>query len=251
MAVSDSSPNADNYYKGTGIPYFKRTGDAAFRDMGSVATIEYTPSVQKKDHYIARGGKKQKDRTSIDQVDASMAITLEEYTAKNLATTLGGIQATAVDLDTTADTATSTALTNIASVTGLVIGRRYWVSGEGIAAGSSFIYGGGDDVTLDRATTATATGADITITCPVSFRVFAESQVTGHFIFVSDNDVGPRLIVEAQNVILTPSGALSLLNRDSDDYGSLEMTIDVYRDSYGGFTEFYWNTGDLDFVPAA
>jgi hypothetical protein len=241
MSVSDTSPNADNYYKGTGIPYFKRTGETSYRDMGSVATVEYSPSVEKADHFIARGGKRVKDKTYVNQEEAKIALTVEEYTAKNLALSLGGDPAAAVNLVTTGDTHSSTVLDAIASLTGLVVGRRYFVAGTGIPANASFIFDGDNAQTLDRAATATATGVAITITCPVAMTVFAESQITGSFLFVSDNDVGPKLIIEALNCILTPSGSLQLLDSSKNDIGNIPMTLDIFQDSYGNFAQFYWN----------
>lgn len=243
MAITDASPNPETYYKGTGIAYFMRTGETVYRDLGSVSLVDTTPSVAKTDHFIARGGARRKDKTFVTEQMQVFAVTLEEYTAQNIALALGGSAADPVSLVTTADTASTPALTNIASVVGLVPGRRYWVSGVGIPVGASFVYVAGNAATLDRPATATATGVAVTISCPVSFTVFDESQITGQFLFVSDNDVGARVTIEALNVILTPSGKLELLNSGDTTIGNIPMTMDVFLDPFGHLAQFYWNTG--------
>jgi hypothetical protein len=84
-------------------------------------------------------------------------------------------------------------------------------------------------------------GVSITITAPVSFGMFETSQVTGEFVFVGDNNVGPKVRVEALNAILTPNGTLTLLDSDATEPAELPMTLDVYLDSYGNTAQFYWN----------
>lgn len=246
MAVTDLSPNSDNLYKGSGIGYFRRTGETVFRDMGYMQLVETTPSVEKSDKYAARGGERKKIITFVNQTSAAFALTLLEWTAANLAMIFGGTKAAAVNLVTTGDTASTTALTNIASTTGLVHGRRYFVAGTGIPAGASFVFdeeGGGDgsDQVMDRAATATASGVAITITAPVSFGMFETSQVTGEFIYVGDNNVGPKVRIEALNAILTPNGTLTILDSDATEPAELPMTLDVYLDDYGNTAQFYWN----------
>ena len=246
MAVTDLSPNADNLYKGSGIGYFRRTGETVFRDVGYMQLVETTPAVEKSDKYAARGGERKKIKTFVNLTSQTFALTLLEWTASNLAMIFGGTKAAAVNLVTSGDTATNTTLTNIASTTGLVHGRRYFVAGAGIAAGTSFVFdeaGGGDgsDQTLDRPTTATAAGVAITITAPIAFSVFDDAQVTGEFIYVGDNNVGPKVRIEALNAILTPNGTLTILDSDATEPAELPMTLDVYLDSYGNTAQFYWN----------
>lgn len=352
MAVSDTSPNADNLYKGAGIAYFQRTGESLYRDLGYMQLVETTPGVDKTDVYAARGGERKKIKTFVNQTNASFAVTMQEWTAKNLAIIFGGTEAAAVNLVTTGDTHTNTTLDNIASLTGLVHGRRYFVSGTGIPAGASFVFdeahgseldvsraadagntgngvmtlaspafasgakpgiwrvvctteagnggtftifdpdnlyidqvdvgdaftgdikftiadgatdfdagdtilvtvasvgGDGTGQVLDRAATATGTDVTITITAPIAFGLFDASQVTGSFIFVGDNNVGPPVRIEALNCILTPNGAMTLLDSDATDRGLLAMTLDVYLDTYGKVAQFYWNDTTA-WVPAA
>lgn len=243
MAVTDLSPNSDNLYKGSGIGYFRRSGETVFRDLGYLQLVETTPAVDKSDKFAARGGERKKIRTFVNQTSDSFGVTLMEWTAANLAMIFGGTKATAVSLVTTATTASSTALTVIADRTGLVNGRRYFVAGAGIPPLASFVYNAatGASQVLDRAATATGTLVAITITAPISFGMFETSQVTGEFVFVGDNNVGPKVRIEAFNAILTPNGTLTLLDSDATDPAPLPFTLDVYLDSYGNTAQFYWN----------
>lgn len=244
MAVSDTSvANSSNFYKGTGIGYHRATGETYWRDLGYLQLVDMTPEVDKTEKYVARGGERTKAVTFVNQTNLSFGVTLLEPTGKNMALLLGGTEAAAVSLATTADTATDTSLTNIADQTGLVDGRRYFISGSGIATGTSFVYDNSTPTsqTLDRATTATAAGVNVTITCPISFTVFSSSQVTGEFMFIGDNSQGPKLRIEAGNTILTPNGTYTLLDSDSTDPAQVPMTLDVYEDAYGNTAQFYWN----------
>lgn len=237
--------NADNLYKGTGILYFKKSGESSYRDVGSVDMVETTPDVTKLDKFIARGGKRTKFRTFVTQQTQSFNATLAEWITENLALALGGTAVAAMSLSTTGNTTINQAgITNLASQTGLVEGQRHFVSGAGIKPNASFIYEGDADspdtgVTMDRTATATGTGVALTITRPASFKVFEESQIEGAMAFVSDNDVGPRLIIEAHNVIITPNGALQLLDNSGDEPGTISLTIDVFEDDYGNTTNVY------------
>lgn len=243
MAATDTIANADNLYKGSGIGYFRRSGETVFRDLGYLQLVDITPSVDKSDKFVARGGERKKIKTFVNQTSMAFGITMLEWTGKNLAMVFGGTEAAAVTLVTTGDTATNTTLQNIASVVGLVAGRRYFVSGAGISPGTSFVYNpaAGDDQTLDRPTTATASSVAITITAPIAFGGFDAAQVTGEFIFTSDNNVGPKVRVEALNAILTPNGTIPLLDSDATDPAQLAMTLDAYLDNFGRTAEFYWN----------
>lgn len=249
--------NSDNLYKGTGIAYFKRTGESSYRDLGSVALVETTPEVTKLDKFMARGGKRTKFRTFVTQQTQSFAVNADEWNTENLALALGGTPAAAVNLSTTGNTTNnSPTLASLASVTGLVEGRRYFVSGAGIPTNASFIYEGSEEspdtgVTMDRNATATGTGVALTITAPAAFTVFGESQITGAFLFVSDNDVGPRIRMEALNAIITPNGTLGLLDSSGDEPGMINLTVDVFEDDYGNGAQFYNDgVGGTVWVPA-
>jgi hypothetical protein len=71
MAVTDLSPNSDNLYKGSGIGYFRRTGETVFRDLGYLQLVETTPAVEKSDKFAARGGERKKIKTFVNQTSAA------------------------------------------------------------------------------------------------------------------------------------------------------------------------------------
>lgn len=90
MAISLASPNVDNYYVGKGIVYIKLPTDADYVDVGNVTALEFTPTVEKLDHFSSRTGIRQKDKSVVLQVSATLSITMEEWTARNIALTLLG-----------------------------------------------------------------------------------------------------------------------------------------------------------------
>lgn len=79
------SPNPLLYYIGKGIVSFKKTGDVAFRDLGNVPELEFTPAVDKLEHFSSRSGTKKKDRVVVQQATATVRVVMEEITAQNLA----------------------------------------------------------------------------------------------------------------------------------------------------------------------
>lgn len=85
-----TSPSVNNYYIGKGIVSFKKAGDSAFRDLGNVPVFEFTPSIDKLDHFSSRSGVKKKDRSVAVQKTASVKLTLDEWSAANLALALLG-----------------------------------------------------------------------------------------------------------------------------------------------------------------
>jgi hypothetical protein len=237
MAISDTSPNVDNYFLGKGVVYWMGTDDTAYRDVGNCPTFEFTPAIDEIQHYSARGGVKTLDRTIVTQQTATLKLVLEEFTSANQALAfMSGAPDDAVDLTATADTSTDKTLASISPTTGLVTGRRYGVSGTGIADGTTGVYTGSGAMALDIATTATGSGVSVAIVADIAMTVFAESQITGAIKLIGTNDVGSRVTFEALNVILKPSAAVALIG---EDLGQLELTADVYQDNYGNFAQVY------------
>lgn len=240
MAVSNTSPNADNYYIGKGIVWWKAEGDTDYRQLGNVPEFEYTPSVEKLDHFSSQAGVKVKDRTVVTQKSATVRIVMEEWTQDNLALFLLGATADAVTLNTTGDTHSSTTLDNIASLAGLAKGATAYVAGEGIPDGASFtVPASGASATLSKAATATASDVALTITQPATIDIFANSDARGALRFEGTNDVGPRVTLEFPSVSFTPS---SSINPITDEWGQIEVTGDVNAVA-GKFGTAYWNTG--------
>ena len=90
MAVSNSSPNVDNYFVGKGIIKMMRDGDSDYRDVGNVPEFEYTPSLDRLDHFSSRQGVRTKDRSIVREKSATIRMVMEELTADNLAMLLMG-----------------------------------------------------------------------------------------------------------------------------------------------------------------
>lgn len=91
-----TSPSTDNYYIGKGIVSFQKDNTGEFRDVGNVPVFDVTPNVTKLDHFSSRAGIKQKDRSVVVDQSATLAMTMDEVTAANLALAMMG----AVETDT-------------------------------------------------------------------------------------------------------------------------------------------------------
>jgi hypothetical protein len=90
MPVSLIAPDADNYQVGKGIVSFKPDGAADYIDLGNVAELEYTPNIEKLDHYSSRAGTRTKDKSIVQTRSGSLRILMEELTAQNLSMLLMG-----------------------------------------------------------------------------------------------------------------------------------------------------------------
>lgn len=84
------SPNTGNYLVGKGIVSFKPEGAADFIDLGNCPSLEFTPNIEKLDHFSSREGTKAKDLSIVLTKGGSLVLTMEEWTAQNLAIMLLG-----------------------------------------------------------------------------------------------------------------------------------------------------------------
>jgi len=85
-----ASPSTDNYYIGKGVITFQATGESAARDLGNCEQMEFSPSIEKLDHYSSRTGVKSKDKSIIVEKGGSLRIVMDEVTGKNLALAVAG-----------------------------------------------------------------------------------------------------------------------------------------------------------------
>ena len=92
-----AAPSIDNYYIGKGKVFWTPDGGAE-RELGNVPEFEFTPEVEKLDHYSSQSGVRSKDRTVVTQKSASVRLVMEEWTPENLALALMGSTPTA-DVD--------------------------------------------------------------------------------------------------------------------------------------------------------
>lgn len=85
-----TSPNIGNLQVGKGILSFKKEGEDTFRDLGNVTALTLTPDITTLDHFTSRAGTQLKDYTIILQKASTIKLTMEEFTADNLALMLCG-----------------------------------------------------------------------------------------------------------------------------------------------------------------
>jgi hypothetical protein len=83
------SPNTGNYQVGKGKCFFTPEGGDEI-DLGNVTEMEFTPSLDKLDHFSSMEGTKSKDLTVIIQKGGQLRIVMEEFTAFNLSLMLLG-----------------------------------------------------------------------------------------------------------------------------------------------------------------
>lgn len=84
------SPNTGNYRIGKGAYHFKREGDADFKHMGNAAESEFTPTLERLDHFSSMEGVREKDLSVVVERGGTVSITLEEWTPDNVALALLG-----------------------------------------------------------------------------------------------------------------------------------------------------------------
>jgi hypothetical protein len=91
------SPNTGNYLVGKGQLYFKREGAPDFVHMGNATAMEFTPSLDKLDHFSSMEGIKTKDASIVLTRSGEVKLTLDEWTPSNLSlAVLGSVDELAV-----------------------------------------------------------------------------------------------------------------------------------------------------------
>lgn len=78
------APSTDNLLIGKGFIIFKPTGEDDFFHLGNCPSMVWTPAVTKLDHFSSMEGTKEKDKTIITEKAATIKLTLEEFTKRNL-----------------------------------------------------------------------------------------------------------------------------------------------------------------------
>lgn len=89
-----ASPDIRNYTVGKGIVSFKKVGESTFRDTGNVVEFEFTPEIEKLDHFSSREGVKTKDRSVVLSKSGTLRMVMDEITTKNLSMAVLGGDAT-------------------------------------------------------------------------------------------------------------------------------------------------------------
>lgn len=79
-----TSPNTENYQIGKGVVTFDKDSLGSFRDVGNVSEFEWTPAIEKLDHFSSREGVKKKDKSVAVETGATLRMVMDEITARNL-----------------------------------------------------------------------------------------------------------------------------------------------------------------------
>jgi len=78
------APLVDNYYIGKGVVSVMIDPDVAYRDLGNVPVFEFAPDITPLPHYSARFGVRSKDLEVVHEMNATLNLTLDEWTYDNL-----------------------------------------------------------------------------------------------------------------------------------------------------------------------
>jgi len=79
------SPTIEAYYVGTGLLDWQPEGGTTFSPLGNCNQFEFTPQIQRLDHWSHMTGIRSKDFSPIVQQSGTVRLRLDEFTAKNLA----------------------------------------------------------------------------------------------------------------------------------------------------------------------
>jgi hypothetical protein len=134
------APSPDSLWIGKGRIYWKKTGDAGFRDLGECPEAEYTPSGDKLDYFSNRLGVKKKIKSIVVSQSASLRIRMDEVVAENVALAYGGTVVEASDGTKTFGMMTSNSVSGTIKIIGYnEVGKKLkWVGAVTFAPSGSF-----------------------------------------------------------------------------------------------------------------
>jgi len=174
MPITDISPDVDNYFVGAGVLKWQMISpvlDVGFRLAGNCSKFELSSQVTRLKHYSSQTGTRFKDRDVVTQVDATVALTLDEITASNL---------------------------------------------------QLFLLGDKSGVN------------------PIMVNILNTPNIHGALRLIGTNDVGAKCQIDLPSVLITPSGALGLINAGT--WGEIVLTAEVNGDiATGKFGRLAWN----------
>ena len=75
----------NNYTVGKGIVSFRKDLAGAYADMGNCTEFEFTPELEKLDHFSSREGVRTKDKSIVIQKSGTVRLVLDEWTRDNIA----------------------------------------------------------------------------------------------------------------------------------------------------------------------
>lgn len=80
-----ASPDIRNYTVGKGKVYFKGADDSEFAAVGNCPEFEFTPEIEKLEHFSSMEGVKTRDRTVVISKKGTLKVSTDEWTIANLA----------------------------------------------------------------------------------------------------------------------------------------------------------------------
>jgi hypothetical protein len=247
MVATITSPNVDNYYIGKGVVQFLLEGTTEWRDVGNVPEFEFTPAVEKLDHFSSRTGVRTKDRSIIIEKSAVARLVMEEWTPANLALILLGSVAalktatvgavvgtgngtlTIFGASPNADVGTYTVRFLTATTFEVEMPDGTTIEGTG---NTDTLYVGDVVFNVDPGATPFAEDDEFPITVAAAagaaagsgIEVFSDNSIVGALRFTGTNDIGPRVQIDLYRVEFTPG---SSINPISDEWGQLEVSGEV------------------------
>lgn len=90
--AAHEAPDIRNYYIGKGTVAFKKDGESDFRLLGNVILFEFTPAIEKLEHFSSQEGVRTKDRTVVLSKSGTIRLQMEEWNPENMAIALLGEQ---------------------------------------------------------------------------------------------------------------------------------------------------------------
>jgi hypothetical protein len=112
------SPSIQNYHIGKGICSFMEDGTSEYLDLGNAPNFEWSPKVEKKEHFSSREGVLTKDFTAITKAGATIKLTLDEINRVNIRIFTLGDLGTDVDGNTTISALKKTEIAGLIKVVG-------------------------------------------------------------------------------------------------------------------------------------
>lgn len=85
VAPTFASPNIGNYYIGRGFLSIKIQGESVFKDCGNCTAFEFQAQPTLLPHFSSRVGVRKKDLIVVTELSATLKMSLEEFTARNMA----------------------------------------------------------------------------------------------------------------------------------------------------------------------
>lgn len=113
-----TSPSTVNYQIGKGIVSFDKGSLGSYTDLGNVSEAEWTPTVDKLDHFSSRTGIKTKDKSVVITSGATLRLVMDEVTMYNLAMLALGIPGSNTDGDSTLKSMTESSIDGTIKIVG-------------------------------------------------------------------------------------------------------------------------------------